>query len=33
MKVSKAIEICLDYHRNYSKPNTIRAYELILTRF
>jgi len=33
MKVSKAIEICLDYHRNYSKPNTIRAYESILTRF
>ena len=33
MKVSKAIEICLDYHRNYSKPNTIRSYEAILTRF
>ena len=33
MKVSKAIEICLDYHRNYSKPNTIRAYEAILTKF
>ena len=33
MQVSKAIEICLDYHRNYSKPNTIRAYESILTRF
>ena len=33
MKVSKAIKICLDYHRSYSKPNTIRAYESILTRF
>ncbi len=33
MKVSKAIEICLDYHRNHSKPNTIRAYEAILTKF
>ena len=32
MKVSKAIKICLDYHRNYSKPNTIRSYESILTR-
>ncbi len=33
MKVSKAIKICLDYHRNYSKPNTIRAYESILAKF
>ena len=33
MKVSKTIEICLDYHRSYSKPNTIRAYASILTRF
>ena len=33
MKVSKAVEICLDYHRNYSKPNTIRSYESILTKF
>ena len=33
MKVSKAIKICLDYHRNYSRPNTIRAYESILTKF
>ncbi len=33
MKVLKATEICLDYHRNYSKPNTIRSYESILTRF
>ena len=33
MKVSKAIKICLDYHRNYSRPNTIRAYEPILGKF
>ena len=33
MKVSKAIKICLDYHRNYSRPNTIRAYESILAKF
>ena len=33
MKISKAVEICLSYHQNYSKPNTIRAYESILTRF
>jgi len=33
MKVSKAVQICLDYHRNYSKPNTIRAYESILKKF
>ena len=33
MKVSKAIEICLGYHQDYSKPNTIRAYKSILTKF
>ncbi len=33
MKVSKAIKICLDYHRNHSKPNTVRSYEAILTKF
>jgi integrase/recombinase XerD len=33
VKVSKAIKICLDYHRNHSKPNTIRSYEAILTKF
>ena len=33
MKVSKVIEICLDYHRNHSKPNTVRSYEAILTKF
>jgi len=33
MKVSKAIKVCLDYHRNHSKPNTVRSYEGILTKF
>ena len=33
MKVSKTIKICLDYHRNHSKPNTVRSYEAILTKF
>ena len=33
MKVSKAIKICLDYHRNHSKPNTLKSYEAILTKF
>ena len=33
MQVSKAIKICLDYHRNHSKPNTVRSYEAILTKF
>jgi hypothetical protein len=32
MKLSKAIKICLDYHRNHSKPNTVRSYEAILTK-
>ena len=33
MKVSKTVKICLDYHRNHSKPNTVRSYEAILTKF
>jgi len=33
MKVSKAIKICLDYHQNHSKPNTVRSYGAILTKF
>jgi integrase/recombinase XerD len=33
MRLSKAIKICLDYHRNHSKPNTVRSYEAILTKF
>ena len=32
MKLSRAIKICLDYHRNHSKPNTVRSYEAILTK-
>jgi integrase/recombinase XerD len=32
MKLSKAIKICLDYHRNHSKPNTVRSYEAILAK-
>ena len=33
MKLSKAIKNCLDYHRSHSKPNTVRSYEAILTKF
>jgi len=33
MKVSKAVKVCLNYHRNHSKPNTVRSYEAILTKF
>jgi len=33
MKVSKAIKICLDYHQNQSKPNTVRSYGAILKKF
>ena len=33
MKLSRAIKICLDYHRNHSKPNTVRSYEAIFTKF
>ena len=33
MKLSKAVEICLNYHRTHSKQNTVRAYESILTKF
>jgi integrase/recombinase XerD len=33
MKVSKAIKICLDYHQNHSKPNTVRSYGAILKKF
>jgi integrase/recombinase XerD len=33
MKVLKAIKVCLNYHRNQSKPNTVRSYEAILTKF
>lgn len=27
------VEICLTYHRNHSKKNTTRAYELTLSKF
>ena len=33
MKVQKAVEYCLDYHKTNSRENTIRSYEFILTRF
>lgn len=33
MKVTKAIKIYLDYHRNHSKPNTVRSYDAIFTKF
>ena len=33
MQVSKAAEVCLKYHRTNSKENTIKAYEMILTKF
>ena len=33
MQVSKAAKACLEYHRGYSKENTIKAYEMILTKF
>ena len=33
MQVSKAAEVYLEYHRGNSKENTIKAYEMILTKF
>ena len=33
MQVSKTAELCLEYHRSNSKKNTIKAYEMILTKF
>jgi len=33
MQVSKAAELCLEYHRTNSKKNTIKAYEMLLTKF
>ena len=33
MKISRAAEICLTYHRNHSKKNTTTAYEFILSKF
>jgi integrase len=33
MQVSEAKKLWLDYHRSYSKENTVRAYKLVLTKF
>jgi len=33
MQVSKAAEVFLEYHRANSKENTIKAYEMILSKF
>jgi site-specific recombinase XerD len=33
MKVSKAVTLCLEYHKSHSKENTVRAYRMILTQF
>ena len=33
MQVSEAAKVCLEYHRANSKENTIKAYEMILTKF
>jgi integrase/recombinase XerD len=32
MKVSKAVKLCLEYHKSHSKENTVRAYRMILTQ-
>ena len=31
MQVSKAAKLCLEYHKSYSKENTVRANVMILT--
>jgi hypothetical protein len=33
MKLSKAAKIWIDYHKTYSKKNTVRAYRAIIERF
>ena len=33
MQVSEAAKVCLEYHRGNSKANTIKVYEMILTKF
>jgi len=33
MQVSEAVKVCLEYHRGNSKANTIKVYEMILTKF
>ncbi len=32
MKVSKAVKLCLEYHKSHSKENTLRAYRMVLTQ-
>ena len=32
MKVSKAVKLCLEYHKSHSKENTVRAYRMILAQ-
>ena len=32
MKVSKAVKLCLEYHKSHSKENTVRAYRMALTQ-
>lgn len=33
MKVSKAVQLWLEYHKSNSKDNTLRAYEAIFSKF
>ena len=33
MKVSRAIDFCLKYHKINSRPNTVANYEFILKKF
>ena len=33
MQVSKAIKICLEYHKSHSRDNTLRAYQVVLSNF
>ena len=33
MKISKAAKLWLEYHRSHSKESSIRAYELVLSKF
>ena len=33
MKVSKAAEIWIDYHKTHSKKNTVRSYQSVIDRF
>jgi hypothetical protein len=34
LSLAKVVGICLEYnHRNHAKPNTVRSYEAVLTKF